>query len=62
MDAKTDVQVARFSRYFWYAIGEILLVVTGILIALNINNWNDENQTSEGAPCYSCTEAEDLRS
>lgn len=45
MDAKTDVQVDRFSRYFWYAIGEILLVVTGILIALHINNWNDENQT-----------------
>jgi hypothetical protein len=29
-------------KYFWYAIGEILLVVTGILIALQINNWNEE--------------------
>jgi len=28
-------------RYFKYAIGEILLVVIGILIALSINNWND---------------------
>ena len=27
-------------RYFKYAIGEILLVVIGILIALSINNWN----------------------
>ena len=27
-------------RYFKYAIGEILLVVIGILIALQINNWN----------------------
>lgn len=34
MDAKAGGQVVRFSRYFWYAIGEILLVVTGILIAL----------------------------
>jgi hypothetical protein len=28
-------------RYFLYAIGEILLVVIGILIALQINNWNE---------------------
>ena len=31
----------RVARYFWYAIGEILLVVIGILIALQINNWNE---------------------
>jgi len=29
------------SRYFKYAIGEIILVVIGILIALSINNWNE---------------------
>lgn len=28
------------SRYFKYAVGEIVLVVIGILIALQINNWN----------------------
>jgi Family of unknown function (DUF6090) len=28
-------------RYFKYAIGEIVLVVVGILIALSINNWNE---------------------
>jgi len=31
----------RFSKYSLYAIGEILLVVLGILIALQINNQND---------------------
>jgi len=31
----------RFSRYFLYAIGEIVLVVIGILIALQINMWNE---------------------
>jgi len=29
-------------KYFKYAIGEVLLVVIGILIALQINNWNDQ--------------------
>lgn len=28
-------------KYFKYTIGEIILVVIGILIALQINNWND---------------------
>lgn len=27
-------------KYLKYAIGEIVLVVIGILIALSINNWN----------------------
>jgi len=31
----------KFSKYLIYAIGEILLVVVGILIALQINNWNE---------------------
>jgi hypothetical protein len=31
----------KFSNYFLYAIGEIVLVVIGILIALQINNWNE---------------------
>ena len=32
----------KFSKYLIYAIGEIILVVIGILIALQINNWNHE--------------------
>ncbi|WP_231749530.1 DUF6090 family protein, partial [Polaribacter sp. BAL334] len=33
----------KFSKYLIYAIGEIILVVIGILIALQINNWNNDN-------------------
>jgi len=39
-------------KYLRYAIGEILLVVFGILIALQVNNWNDNrknNKESKGA-------------
>jgi len=32
-------------KYFRYAIGEIVLVVIGILIALSINNWNENRKT-----------------
>jgi hypothetical protein len=34
-------------KYFKYAIGEIVLVVIGILIALQINNWNEERKTND---------------
>ncbi len=33
---------SKFSKYLIYAVGEIVLVVIGILIALQINNWNNE--------------------
>ena len=31
----------KFSKYMLYAVGEIFLVVIGILIALQLNNWNE---------------------
>jgi len=34
-------------QYFKYAIGEIFLVIIGILIALQINNWNSERIEKE---------------
>ncbi|MEL7118353.1 MAG: DUF6090 family protein [Bacteroidota bacterium] len=38
-----QVSISRnsFSKYFLYAVGEILLVVVGILIALQINDWSE---------------------
>ena len=35
------------SKYFKYAIGEIILVVIGILIALQINNWNENRKLQQ---------------
>ena len=38
------IQKNQMGKYFKYAIGEILLVVIGILIALQINNWNEDRK------------------
>ena len=32
----------KFRKYLLYAIGEIILVMIGILMALQVNNWNNE--------------------
>ncbi|MBT8205075.1 MAG: hypothetical protein KJO20_06840 [Eudoraea sp.] len=43
----------RFTRYLIYAIGEIILVVLGILIALQINEWNNKRiESKEAAKTY----------
>lgn len=45
--SKTRFKLAaenRVGKYLRYAIGEILLVVIGILIALQVNNWNTEQK------------------
>ncbi len=39
-------------KYFKYAIGEIVLVVIGILIALQINNWNENNNKNKIKASY----------
>ncbi len=46
----------KFSRYLFYALGEIMLVVIGILIALQINTWNDSRlQEKEAMTFYQNT-------
>ncbi len=45
MQLANDNQFIKYSRY---AVGEIILVVIGIVIAIQINNWNEERkQTKE---------------
>ena len=38
------MEIGKTGKYFKYAIGEIVLVVIGILIALSINNWNENRK------------------
>ena len=44
MGNKTGKPAFAAGRYLKYAIGEVILVVIGILIALQINNWNEERK------------------
>ena len=37
----------RFTKYLLYALGEIILVVIGILIALGISNWNESKKNRD---------------
>jgi hypothetical protein len=41
------LQQNKVARYIIYALGEILLVVIGILIALQVNTWKEENTISK---------------
>jgi len=36
------IDSGNITKYLLYATGEILLVVVGILIALQVNNWNED--------------------
>ena len=40
-------QAGRVSKYLLYAVGEIVLVVIGILIALQINTWNEQRKNTK---------------
>ena len=48
-------------RYIGYAVGEILLVIVGILIALQIDNWNSERQDRATLDSYLRTIAGNMR-
>ena len=50
----------KFRQYIIFAIGEILLVVIGILIALQINNWNENRKKLKLKASYAISLMNDL--
>ena len=52
----------KFSKYLIYAIGEIVLVVIGIFIALQLNNWNEIRKESNAELELYNSILEDLKS
>ena len=51
----------KFSKYLIYAIGEIALVVIGILIALSLNNWNQKKSERNSETQYIFSLIEDAK-
>ncbi len=49
-------------KYLKYAVGEIVLVVIGILLALQINNWNQERINQKRVTNYLINLVEDIKS
>lgn len=51
----------KIGKYLQYAIGEIILVVIGILIALQINNWNEKQKELALENTYYCRILDDFK-
>ncbi len=51
---------SKTGKYLKYAIGEIILVVFGILIALQINNWNENRKKEKLKDSYKVSLINDL--
>jgi hypothetical protein len=58
---QTALSERKFMRFFRYALGEIFLVVVGILIALQINNWNEERKEQRQIADYARALSSDLK-
>ena len=52
----------KIGKYVKYAIGEIVLVVIGILIALQVDNWNEERNRQKEEIQYLITLQKDFKS
>lgn len=57
---KQLVEDNKFKKYIQYAIGEIVLVMVGILLALQVNNWNIERKEYQQLKKYASSLTLDL--
>jgi hypothetical protein len=48
-------------RYLTYAIGEVLLIIVGIMIALQLNNWNEDRKAQQEFDLFLIQLKEDVR-
>jgi hypothetical protein len=58
---KNLIAQGKTTNYLKYAIGEIVLVVIGILIALQVNVWNEQRKQNTLEKEYYCRLLEDAQ-
>ena len=56
------METGKTTKYFKYAIGEIILVMIGILLALQVNNWNTQRLNRQTEHDYYCQFVVDFES
>ena len=56
------IESSQMQKYILYALGEILLVMIGILLALQVNNWNETRKSRQLIRGYLTALQEDLQS
>lgn len=59
---KSLMEQNKIRTYILYAIGEVALVMIGILLALQVNNWNEQRKTENLADAYLRNVQQDLLS
>ena len=47
-----QVHVGKLVRYLTYAVGEVVLIIVGIMIALQLNNWNEDRKAQAEFDLY----------
>ena len=57
---KTLMEQNKVRSYILYAVGEIALVMIGILLALQVNNWNERRQNNQLEKEYYCRFLENI--
>lgn len=57
---KQLIEEGRLKKYVVYAVGEIFLIVFGILIALQLNEWNAQRKERQSEHAYYCKLLEDV--
>jgi len=59
---ESSLSKQKYAKYIGYAVGEILLIVVGILIALQLDNWNQNRKATAQADIWRAAIIDDLRS
>ncbi len=50
--SNTSSRPKRYSKYLLYVVGEIVIVIIGILLALQVDTWNTQRQEREEAQVF----------